>query len=164
MPNTKASNPSKHIAQPRTTHPHPHSQRLFFPFIEHAEDDHSARVDTRLEDAQECARSCKARKVVRRRMAHEHDAPDNDGSGHKLSNREALEEETGWVLPEEIAEIEEGSEPTELGADEVGVFAEVEDGCVGECGLVDGLEHVGYTSGFTLAECTMKVSFRLNLL
>jgi hypothetical protein len=51
-----------------------------------------------------------------------------------------------------IAEIEEGSEPGVLCANEVGIFAKVEDGCVGESRFVDGLKHVSDASELESAE------------
>jgi hypothetical protein len=156
--NAETPNSRKHVPQPRTTDPHPHPQRLFFPLVEHAKNDHCTRIDTSLKDAQERARSCKTGKVVRCGMAHEHDTPDDDCSGHEFGDWEALEEETGGVFPEEVTQIKEGSEPGVLGADEVRVFTKVEDSCIGEGGFVDGLEHISYASGFELVECTLEAS------
>lgn len=146
MSNPKARNPSKHIPNPRTPHPDPHPQRLLDAPIEHAEDDHSPRIDASFEHAQKRTRSRQAREVVGGSMTHEDDAPSHNGAGHELAHWQTLQEQVGGILPEEVAEIEERAEPGVLRAHETGFFAEVEDGGVAEGGLVDGLEHVGDAS------------------
>lgn len=88
-----------------------HSKRLLGTGVEHGDNVHDGGRDGGFEHAKEEAENEHASVVPRCDVAAQQDRPRKDHSASVLRDRQALNEVVGWECPEEVSEIEDGSDP-----------------------------------------------------
>ena len=106
-----------------------HAYWLFVAPVEHADNVHDSWTDTRFEHTQQETQGEHPSVVFGRDVAAEEDGPEEDHGAGVFRNGESLDEVVCWERPEEVAEVEDGGDPTVA----VAFKAEVRGQSVGIC-------------------------------
>jgi len=101
-------------------------------FVPHGNEVRTSREDGSLEDAQEEASSEKTAQAMNKSL---HDSDETETEHHKRQpdgRAELLQEEVGWDFEQDIRNEEDGEGGVVFIIDEVQLFLETEDGCIGD--------------------------------
>lgn len=109
----------------------------------HDRDDGCDGENDRFKYAHEEADGEEAAVVLGSGRAHHEGRPGKHGESEELAHGQTLDENRGRVLEREIAKVEDGADPVEVVAHEMGIRPHAVDGRIGDDDLVDSADDGG---------------------